>query len=93
MQRMSMCSRNYIWARGMYLRADRKCGDVHGVVTLDHLAAMVHQNQIRDANPTEVHSEGIDPEVVQAFGIASGKRCGEGEQRTGRRCTRLTASH
>jgi len=39
---------------------------------LYHLATMIYQNQVGDANLSEVHPERIHPEMVQSLRIASG---------------------
>jgi hypothetical protein len=64
MQRVGVRSCDYVRACRMYPRVNRECRDVNGMVALDDFASMIYQNQIRDANLTEVHPKGINPEMV-----------------------------
>jgi hypothetical protein len=45
-------------------RVDSKRGGVDGLVALDDIAILVHEDEIRDADLREVLGEGIQPEVV-----------------------------
>src|SRR5262249_17608197 len=48
-----------------------ECGNVYGMVALNDLTAIIHQDQVRGSNPPKVHPERIDPEVIEAFWVAS----------------------
>src|SRR5580704_3976964 len=61
---------NHIGTRDMDPRVDREGRGIHRILPLHHFATMIHENQVRGANLSEVHSEGIDPEMIGAFGIA-----------------------
>ena len=63
---------NYIRPGMVNARMDRERGSVHRVLAFDNFPALVHQNQVRDADVTEMHTEGIDPEMFRSFRIARG---------------------
>ena len=46
-------------------------------LAFDNLAGVIHQNQVRYANPAEMQTEGIDPETIEALGIARGDVSGD----------------
>ena len=56
-----------IGACGMDLGVNREGGSVDWILPFRHLAAVVYQNQIGGANLTEVNTERIDPEVIEAL--------------------------
>src|SRR5882724_6794426 len=69
---MSVSGGHDIGARGVDLRVNREGCTVEGVLPFHDLALVIHQNEVGDANLAEVHAEGIDPEMIEAFGVASG---------------------
>jgi hypothetical protein len=69
---MSVSGGHDIGARGVDLRVNREGCPVDRVLPFHDLALVIHQNEVGDANLTEVHAEGIDPEMIEAFGVASG---------------------
>src|SRR5215467_11424951 len=74
---MRMGGGDAIGARRMDGRMDRKRGPVHRVFAFDHFALAVDQDQVRNADLTEIHSEGVDPEMVVLFGVARGNVPGD----------------
>ena len=50
---------------------------VHGPGAVDHLALVVHQDEVLDADHLEVHAERVDPEVVEELGIPGGDVAGD----------------
>src|SRR5580704_4747632 len=89
---MGVSGRDYIGTSRMDLGVDGEGGDVDRLITLDHLASVVDQNQVRHADVAKVHGEGVHPEVIEAFGIAGGDMTGDslveselGEESEGRR--------
>ena len=72
-----MGGRHDVRTRGMELRVDRKRGPVDGPVPLDDPAVVVDEDQIGDPDPGEVDAERVDPEVVEAFGVACGDVAGD----------------
>src|SRR5580704_11090425 len=69
---MRMGRGNYIRPRMVNARMDRECGSVHRVLAFDNFPILVHKNQVRDSDVTEMHTEGIDPEMFRSFRIARG---------------------
>src|SRR2546425_9657548 len=67
-----MCCGDDVRTRRMHLGVDGKGRGIHGILAFHHLAAMIHQDQVRDADLAEVHPERIHPEVIPAFWIAGG---------------------
>src|SRR4051794_37553469 len=61
-----------IGTRAVNSRVNRERGGVNGRVALDNLAGIIHQDEVRDANMSEVKAEGVDPEVMRKLGIARG---------------------
>jgi len=57
---------------GVDLRVNREGGAVDRILAFHHLAAVVYENKVGGANLPEVHAKGVDPEMVEAFGIAGG---------------------
>src|SRR6266850_3610894 len=68
--RMRVRRRNHLGTRRVHLRVDGKRRSVDGMLSLDHVAAVIHQNQVGRANLPEVHPERVHPEVVEPFRIA-----------------------
>ncbi len=62
---------------GVDLRVNREGGAVDRILPFHHLSVVVYQNQIGGANLAEVHAEGIDPEMIEVFGIAGGDVSGD----------------
>ena len=56
--------------RGVDGRVDDERRAIDRALALDDLAVVVDENQVRDADVAEVHPEGVDPEVVEQFGVA-----------------------
>src|SRR4029077_10035145 len=69
---MSMRCGNYIGTGAVHTRMNRESRSIHWVFPFDNLALMVHENQIRSANLSEVHSERVDPEMIELFGVTRG---------------------
>ena len=63
---------HHVGAGRVDLGVDGEGGPVDRHVPLDHLALVVDQDEVGDPDVTEVHAEGIDPEVVEALGVAGG---------------------
>ena len=42
------------------------------MLAFDNFSVLVHQDQVRDADMTEMHTEGIDPEMIRSLRIARG---------------------
>src|ERR1700722_1339808 len=63
---------NHVGASAVHTRMNRESRSVHRVFSFDNLALMIHKNQIRSANLSEVHSERVDPKMIELFGIAGG---------------------
>src|SRR6267378_7453702 len=61
---------NHLGTRRVHLRVDGKRRSIDGILSLDHVAAMIHQNQVGRANLPEVYPERVHPEVVEPFRIA-----------------------
>jgi hypothetical protein len=61
----------------MDARVNREGGGIDGVVAFHDFAMLIYQHEIRDANSSEVNAEGIDPEMIGVFGIASGDVAGD----------------
>ncbi len=59
-----------IRACGVDLRVNRECRSIHRILSFHHLASVIHQNQIGDANLAEMHAEGIDPKMIEPFRVA-----------------------
>src|SRR5580692_834491 len=69
---MRMRRGNYIRPVMVNARMDCKGGTVHRVLAFDNFPVLVHQDQVRDADMTEMHTEGIDPEMIRSLRIARG---------------------
>src|SRR5450631_3700240 len=69
--RMRVRSGNHVRACSVYLRVNCKRCAIYRMFALDNFATMVHQNQVRCADLTEMHPERIHPEMVWSFRIAS----------------------
>src|SRR5205814_648169 len=54
----------------MHLRVDDERGRVDGTITFDDVALVVDQDQVGHLDLAEVHSEGVDPEVILELGVA-----------------------
>src|SRR3989442_3694525 len=67
-----MCCGDDVRTRRMHVGVNRKGRGIQGILAFHHLAAMIHQDQVRDADLAEVHPERIHPEVIPAFWIAGG---------------------
>src|SRR5438874_2306202 len=67
---MRMRGRDHIRSRRMHLRMNCESGDIDGTLPVHDLAAMIHENEIRDANLAEMHPKRIDPEMFRPFRIA-----------------------
>ena len=50
---------------------------VDRILPFHDLAVVIHQNEVGDANLAEVHAEGIDPEMIEVFGVAGGDVSGD----------------
>src|SRR5712691_10126816 len=61
-----------VGAGGVDLRMDREGRGIDRAVPFHHLALMIDEDQVGGADMPEVHSEGIDPEMVEALRIARG---------------------
>ena len=55
---------------GVHGGVDHEGRPIDGPSTFDHLSFVIHEDQVRDLNVAKVHAEGIDPEVVEQFGVA-----------------------
>jgi hypothetical protein len=55
--------------RGVHGRVDHEGRAIHRALAFDDLTLVVDENQIGDSDVAEVHAEGVDPEVVQQFGV------------------------
>src|SRR5882672_4053419 len=67
---MRVRRRNHLGTRRVHLRVDGKRRSIDGILSLDHVAAVIHQNQVGRADLPEVHPERVHPEVVKPFWIA-----------------------
>jgi hypothetical protein len=63
---------DHVGPRRVDLRVDRERGAVHRPVALDHLAALVDEQQILHGDVLEVHAQRIDPEVIESLRVARG---------------------
>ena len=63
---------HHVRPRRVHLRVDGKRGAVQASVSLHYVAAIVHQNQIRDPHLAEVLPKGIDPKMIGQLRIAGG---------------------
>ena len=61
----------------VHLRVDGERRRVDGVVALDDLALVVHEDEIATPDRAEVHRERVDPEVVGELGVAGGDVAGD----------------
>jgi len=55
--------------RGVHGRVDHEGRAISPALAFDDLTLVVDENQIGDSDVAEVHAEGVDPEVVQQFGV------------------------
>src|SRR5262249_45030031 len=69
---MGMGGGHAIGTRRVNRRVNGEGGGVDQVFALDNLSFGVDQDQVRDANLAEIHSEWIDPEMVEHFRVARG---------------------
>ena len=69
---MRMRRGNYVRPGMVNARMDRERGNVHRVLAFDDFAFSVHQDQVSDADMSEMHTEGIDPEMIRSFRISRG---------------------
>jgi hypothetical protein len=69
---MSVRCGNYVGAGAVHTGMNRESGSVHWVFSFDDLALMIHKNQIQSANLPKVHSERVDPKMIELFRIARG---------------------
>jgi len=68
--RMRMRRRDHIRAGVMDARMDRKGGNVGSMLTLYDFTVRVHQDQVGRADMPEMHTKGIDPEMIRSRRIA-----------------------
>ena len=61
---------------GVHLGVDGEGGRVDRVVALDHLALVVHEDEVGHPDVAEVHAERVDPEVVGELGVPGGDVAG-----------------
>ena len=54
----------------MDLRVDHECGEIERPTAFDDRALVIDEEQILDPDLSEIHSKGIDPEVVEKFRVA-----------------------
>ena len=55
---------HHIGPGGVDLRVDGKRRRIEGPVTFDHVATIVHQDEVLDPDELEVQPERVDPEMV-----------------------------
>src|SRR5258708_38656104 len=67
---MRVRGRDHVGPGEVHLRVDAEGSTVHWLVALDHVALVIDQDQVRDLDLAEVHSERIDPEPVMMLGVA-----------------------
>ena len=67
-----MRGRDHVGACLVNGRVDGEGGLVDRPTALDDLTAVVDQDQVAHSDLLEAHAEGIDPEVVEPFGVARG---------------------
>ena len=65
-----MRGRHHVGSGRVDLRMNGKGGRVEQAVALDHITAIVDENQIGHTQQAEGKTERIDPEVVQELGVA-----------------------
>ena len=58
------------------LGVNRESRSVDRILPFYYLAMVVHQNQVRSADLAKMHAEGIDPEMIEMFGVAGGDVAG-----------------
>src|SRR6266436_2563622 len=68
--RMRVRRSNHLGTRRVHLRVDGKRRSIDGILSLDHVAAVIHQNQVGRTDLPEVHPKWVHPEVVAPFRIA-----------------------
>jgi hypothetical protein len=71
MQRVRVGGSHYVGPRGVDLGVNREGSSIDGSLPFHYLAVVVYENQVGGANLTEVHAEGVDPEVIKVFRITS----------------------
>ena len=54
----------------MHLRMDGEGRHIDRLIPLHNFAFIIDQNEVADTNVAEVNAEGIDPEMIRAFGVA-----------------------
>jgi hypothetical protein len=69
---MSVRCGDHVGTGAMYAGMNREGRSIHRVFSFDDLTLMIHKNQIRSANLSEVHSERVDPKMIEFFGITRG---------------------
>ncbi len=81
--RVCVRGRHDVGTGGVNLRVDDECGQIEGPVALDHVALVVDEQEVLDADLPEAHAERIDPEVVGVLGVpcrdVAGRALGEAE--------------
>lgn len=66
---MRMRGGDHIRSSRMHLRVNRKRGHIDRVLAFHYLAAVIHQDQIGDANLAEMHSKRIHPKMIRTVRI------------------------
>src|SRR5258708_1487292 len=63
--------------RFMDLRMNRKRAAIHRRAPFHGLAAMIHQDEVRDADFAEVLAEAVDPEMIGELRVPRGNMSGD----------------
>src|ERR1035437_550875 len=58
-----------VGSRGVHGRVDHERRSIDRAFALDDLTFVVDEDQVRNPDVAKVHAEGIDPEVVEQFGV------------------------
>ena len=75
--RMCVGRRDHVGPSGMDLRMDGERRRVQRPAPLDHLALVVHEDEVLHPDLLEVHAERVDPEVVEPLGVPGGDVAGD----------------
>ena len=68
--RMGVRGGDNVRAGGVNPRVNCKGSEINFGVAFDDFAGMIHQDQVGSANLAKVQTEGIDPKMIEALGIA-----------------------
>ena len=68
---------HHVRAGLVHRRVDDERGAVHGPAAVDHVAVVVHEDEVAHADVTEAHREGVHPEVLRELRVADGDVAGD----------------